>query len=194
MYVDPPCRGGGLLTRLTYGRFQELVASGHMHALPTLLPGQWHAGLKAVKSILRRIFIKRDRAWKAYTKVRCWHGDVCCLFNGTLFMQRQQTSAALQWSGRCYVSLPVVCPRPVSPCLQAWAPVGMHKYHSFIEYVQLYPEYDFIMLGDNGQGDAMCADRVIMKAGKLGGGACGAMPVKLVRQGMGHIFLSSGQH
>lgn len=111
-------RGGGLLTRLTYGRFQELVASGHMHALPTLLPGQWHAGLKAVKSILRRIFIKRDRAWKAYTK--------------------------------------------------AWAPVGMHKYHSFIEYVQLYPEYDFIMLGDNGQGDAMCADRVIMKADQHG--------------------------
>ena len=63
------------------------------------------------------------------------------------------------------------------PCLQAWAPVGMHKYHSFIEYVQLYPEYDFIMLGDNGQGDAMCADRVIMKAGKLGGGVREAMPV-----------------
>ena len=63
------CRGGGLLTRLIYARFQELVQSGHMHALPTLLPGQWHAGLKAVKSILRRIFIKRDRAWKAYTKV-----------------------------------------------------------------------------------------------------------------------------
>lgn len=50
--------------------------------------------------------------------------------------------------------------------LQAWAPVGMHKYHSFMEYVQLYPEYDFIFLGDNGQGDAMCADRVIEKAGK----------------------------
>lgn len=107
-------RGGGLLTRLIYARFQELVHSGHMHALPTLLPGQWHAGLKAVKSILRRIFIKRDRAWKSYTK--------------------------------------------------AWAPVGMHKYHSFMEYVQLYPEYDFIFLGDNGQGDAMCADRVIEKA------------------------------
>ena len=55
----------------------------------------------------------------------------------------------------------------------------MHKYHSFIEYVQLYPEYDFIMLGDNGQGDAMCADRVIMKAGKLGGGVCGAMTMRL---------------
>lgn len=64
------CRGGGLLTRLIYARFQELVTSGHMHALPTLLPGQWHAGLKAVKTILRRIFIKRDRAWKSYTKVR----------------------------------------------------------------------------------------------------------------------------
>ena len=76
MCVYLPCRGGGLLTRLTYGRFQELVASGHMHALPTLLPGQWHAGLKAVKSILRRIFIKRDRAWKAYTKVGCWHVDI----------------------------------------------------------------------------------------------------------------------
>ena len=49
--------------------------------------------------------------------------------------------------------------------LQAWAPVGMHKYHSFMEYVQLYPEYDFIFLGDNGQGDAMCADRVIEKSG-----------------------------
>ena len=43
----------------------------------------------------------------------------------------------------------------------------MHKYHSFMEYVQLYPEYDFIFLGDNGQGDAMCADRVIEKAGEL---------------------------
>ena len=69
------CRGGGLLTRLIYARFQELVQSGHMHALPTLLPGQWHAGLKAVKSILRRIFIKRDRAWKAYTKVRSTAND-----------------------------------------------------------------------------------------------------------------------
>lgn len=36
-----------------------------------------------------------------------------------------------------------------------------------MEYVQLYPEYDFIFLGDNGQGDAMCADRVIEKAGML---------------------------
>ena len=35
-----------------------------------------------------------------------------------------------------------------------------------MEYVQLYPEYDFIFLGDNGQGDAMCADRVIEKAGE----------------------------
>ena len=35
-----------------------------------------------------------------------------------------------------------------------------------MEYVQLYPEYDFILLGDNGQGDAMCADRVIEKAGE----------------------------
>ena len=35
-----------------------------------------------------------------------------------------------------------------------------------MEYVQLYPEYDFIFLGDNGQGDAMCADRVIEKAGQ----------------------------
>ena len=51
--------------------------------------------------------------------------------------------------------------------MQAWAPVGMHKYHSFMEYVQLYPEYDFIFIGDNGQGDAMCADRVIEKAGQL---------------------------
>ena len=68
IYFDA-CRGGGLLTRLIYARFQELVTSGHMHALPTLLPGQWHAGLKAVKTILRRIFIKRDRAWKSYTKV-----------------------------------------------------------------------------------------------------------------------------
>lgn len=41
----------------------------------------------------------------------------------------------------------------------------MHKYHSFMEYVQLYPEYDFIFIGDNGQGDAMCADRVIEKSG-----------------------------
>ena len=88
--ITPSCRGGGLLTRLTYGRFQELVASGHMHALPTLLPGQWHAGLKAVKSILRRIFIKRDRAWKAYTKVCGWHVDVCCLIEDALVMQRQQ--------------------------------------------------------------------------------------------------------
>ena len=71
-------RGGGLLTRLIYARFQELVQSGHMHALPTLLPGQWHAGLKAVKSILRRIFIKRDRAWKAYTKVSSQDMSTTC--------------------------------------------------------------------------------------------------------------------
>ena len=54
---------------------------------------------------------------------------------------------------------------PLAVVTQAWAPVGMHKYHSFMEYVQLYPEYDFIFLGDNGQGDAMCADRVIEKSG-----------------------------
>ncbi|KAK9818035.1 hypothetical protein WJX72_006016 [[Myrmecia] bisecta] len=111
-------RGGGLLTRLTYGRFAELVASGHMHALPTLLPGQFHAGLKAVRSILRRIFVLRDRNWKAYTK--------------------------------------------------AWAPVGLHKYHSFMEYAQLYPEYDFVFFGDNGQGDAFASDRIIEKAETTG--------------------------
>lgn len=83
--------------------------------------------------------------------------------------------------------------------LQAWAPVGMHKYHSFMEYVQLYPEYDFIFLGDNGQGDAMCADRVIEKSGTAPinnssfASSCICTRAQIGHTGFAFILLLSGE-
>jgi len=46
-----------------------------------------------------------------------------------------------------------------SLCLgtKGWRKVGEHKYVTFSNYAELYPEYDFVFFGDNGQGDLLAA-------------------------------------
>lgn len=40
---------------------------------------------------------------------------------------------------------------------KAWRRVGEYKYLTYQNYTELYPEYDFIFFGDNGQGDFLAA-------------------------------------
>lgn len=40
-------------------------------------------------------------------------------------------------------------------------PLAKTKYHKFIEYIQLYPEFQCIFIGDNGQGDVRAAEMLL---------------------------------
>ena len=40
-------------------------------------------------------------------------------------------------------------------------PLAVKKFENFSEYVDLYPEYQCIFVGDNGQGDVRCAEMVM---------------------------------
>jgi len=49
------------------------------------------------------------------------------------------------------------------PCLcsASWRAVGLRKNATFEQYAQLYPEYDFVFCGDNGQGDLLAAESMV---------------------------------
>eukprot|EP00930_Biecheleria_cincta_P005592 TRINITY_DN10651_c0_g1_i1.p1 TRINITY_DN10651_c0_g1~~TRINITY_DN10651_c0_g1_i1.p1 ORF type:complete len:675 (-),score=95.56 TRINITY_DN10651_c0_g1_i1:686-2674(-) len=81
-----------LAEKKSYQSFNELVSSGRMHSLPTLLAGTLFSG-----------------AW------------------ATIFAKCIGTSA--------------------------WKFVGRDKYNTYRCFVRLYPEYDFVFCGDDGQGD-----------------------------------------
>ena len=44
---------------------------------------------------------------------------------------------------------------------QAWKWVGEIKFKSFCDYTELYMEYDFVFVGDNGQGDLYAAEKML---------------------------------
>ena len=86
----------------SYGTFRTLIRTGHLHALPTLLPGNLCVGFKAVVQLL------------------------CCC-----------RSVKCQ---RCHSN-------------RIWQKAGEFKYKTFEQYLQLYPEFQFVFCGDDGQGD-----------------------------------------
>eukprot|EP00746_Dinoflagellata_sp_MGD_P070243 gnl/MRDRNA2_/MRDRNA2_28748_c0_seq1.p1 gnl/MRDRNA2_/MRDRNA2_28748_c0~~gnl/MRDRNA2_/MRDRNA2_28748_c0_seq1.p1 ORF type:complete len:838 (+),score=116.05 gnl/MRDRNA2_/MRDRNA2_28748_c0_seq1:211-2724(+) len=43
----------------------------------------------------------------------------------------------------------------------SWRMVGERKARTFEEYASLYPEYDYVFCGDNGQGDLLAAERIL---------------------------------
>ena len=51
----------------------------------------------------------------------------------------------------------------LSPILksESWRAVGDTKFATFCSYSALYPEYDFVFIGDNGQGDLYAAQKMI---------------------------------
>lgn len=50
-------------------------------------------------------------------------------------------------------------------CTQrAWSAAGRRKYDTFLTFTHLYPEYEFVFVGDNGQGDVLAAE-AMMDAG-----------------------------
>lgn len=42
-------------------------------------------------------------------------------------------------------------------------PMAEKKYQNFLEYSQLYPEYSFVFVGDNGQGDLSAGARMVVR-------------------------------
>jgi len=58
-----------------------------------------------------------------------------------------------------------------SLCLgtKGWRKVGEHKYVTFSNYAELYPEYDFVFFGDNGQGDLLAAQLMASGSRRHGG-------------------------
>eukprot|EP00746_Dinoflagellata_sp_MGD_P023033 gnl/MRDRNA2_/MRDRNA2_153932_c0_seq1.p1 gnl/MRDRNA2_/MRDRNA2_153932_c0~~gnl/MRDRNA2_/MRDRNA2_153932_c0_seq1.p1 ORF type:complete len:861 (+),score=137.01 gnl/MRDRNA2_/MRDRNA2_153932_c0_seq1:96-2678(+) len=63
-------------------------------------------------------------------------------------------------SGRLSVSLGAVL-RYGCMKTKSWQQVGELKARAFEEHVQLYPEYDYVFCGDNGQGDLLAAERML---------------------------------
>jgi len=51
------------------------------------------------------------------------------------------------------------------PCFRnrAFKSVGMQKYETYLEFRELYREYDFVFLGDNGQGDLLAGQRMLQE-------------------------------
>ncbi|GAB5363207.1 hypothetical protein AAMO2058_000863800 [Amorphochlora amoebiformis] len=45
-------------------------------------------------------------------------------------------------------------------------PMAQKKYQNYSEYASLYPEYTFVFIGDNGQGDVTAAEKMIERDGK----------------------------
>jgi len=50
---------------------------------------------------------------------------------------------------------------PLSSVTSAWIPVGFQKMIAFRNFAALYPEYDFVFFGDNGQADMYLCDRLM---------------------------------
>ena len=46
-----------------------------------------------------------------------------------------------------------------------WSPVAQKKAQALQEYMQIYPECNFVALGDNGQGDVFCSELLMERAG-----------------------------
>lgn len=44
---------------------------------------------------------------------------------------------------------------------RAWKCVGQDKYSTYTNYIQLYPEYDFVFCGDDGQGDLFAGQKML---------------------------------
>mmetsp|Transcript_44124 Transcript_44124/g.104417 ORF Transcript_44124/g.104417 Transcript_44124/m.104417 type:complete len:761 (-) Transcript_44124:112-2394(-) len=49
---------------------------------------------------------------------------------------------------------------------RAWGPVGHEKFESVKLYMKLFPEYNFVFIGDNGQGDVLAAELMVANLGK----------------------------
>ena len=60
----------------------------------------------------------------------------------------------------------------LSPFMKSssWRWVGDLKFSSFRSYSQIYPEYDFVFIGDNGQGDLYASE--LMEEFASAGGSC----------------------
>jgi len=51
--------------------------------------------------------------------------------------------------------------RPLSLITSAWIPVGFQKMIALRNFAAIYPEYDYVFFGDNGQADAYVCDRLM---------------------------------
>eukprot|EP00873_Tetraselmis_striata_P021601 jgi/Tetstr1/441865/TSEL_030076.t1 len=51
--------------------------------------------------------------------------------------------------------------RPMSLITSAWIPVGFQKMIALRNFAAIYPEYDYVFFGDNGQADAYVCDRLM---------------------------------
>jgi len=47
--------------------------------------------------------------------------------------------------------------------LRAWRCVGEDKFSTYSEFAQLYPEYDFVFCGDDGQGDLLAGQNMLLE-------------------------------
>merc|ERR1712224_106771 len=51
---------------------------------------------------------------------------------------------------------------------RAWKRVGKDKYNAYLQFKQLYGEYDFVFFGDDGQGDLLAAQWMAKASGSSG--------------------------
>eukprot|EP00930_Biecheleria_cincta_P100412 TRINITY_DN92051_c0_g1_i1.p1 TRINITY_DN92051_c0_g1~~TRINITY_DN92051_c0_g1_i1.p1 ORF type:complete len:715 (+),score=108.01 TRINITY_DN92051_c0_g1_i1:25-2169(+) len=63
--------------------------------------------------------------------------------------------------------------------VRAWKPVGQDKYSTYTKYIKLYPEYDFVFCGDDGQGDLFAGQHML----EDDSGLCRAVVIHRVLEG-----------
>ena len=95
----------GFFESIMYRKFVKLKEQGYFHSIPTLLPGDLIAGMRAF-----------------------------------ILGASSKFASCISLDNRI-----------------VWKEVARKKYNDMVKYMELYPEYDFIFFGDDGQGDVQAA-------------------------------------
>lgn len=148
-----PCR---YVEAVTYRKFSKMVDEGFLHAMPALLPGDLLAGAQVF----------------SYFCIRGNFSEAASLVPGKILNDEWGEEGVNFWEAlnkpptRVRTgnrSPPDKCP-PLQQAMllklgklgrgmRNWRPVGEKKFDAFSKFVNLYPDFSFVFIGDNGQGD-----------------------------------------
>jgi len=155
----------------SYKRFIRLYDDGRLHTHPTLLAGSMRSGLQAI--------------WgDVAAKFRAYLGNTIQLTSALFLsidekLQNPPGLAPFRKSAEHWVQEEsvLILDSSVLGVNSNWESVGRFKAETFEKFADLYPECNFIFIGDDGQGDVLAAE---MMSKRLGGSA--KRPIALIHK------------
>lgn len=136
----------------TYKRFQQLFDQGRLHTHPTLLAGSLRSGARAVFGDIM-VAIKSSIA-SFLQLIAALTMSLDERLNSPPAMSLIR-SVAEKWADEDAAQL---LEHSVLGANANWESVGLFKAETFEKFAALYPEYDFLFVGDDGQGDVLAAE------------------------------------